>query len=143
MASELKNIKAHFIHKQDMRGRYIGWSARLGDIETNAEKTPQAAFDALMELAKPSCMLAFSAPITETYGKFTLVLWRDLFGFSYKILPQGSSCRCSGTGTFQQELGHARDHVAQLMMNDGATREDARLVAADKSLFDSLFPLAA
>jgi len=121
--------------------RIVGFEALLGDLTARAE-SEQGAIDLLHSKIIFRSLYKDSNPLVDTYGGYTLVCWQGLEGFCHRIA--GHTSFTSGYATMEEAHDKGRDHIAQLLM-DGKTmsRETVRDIAADKSLFDSLFPVAA
>jgi len=121
--------------------RIVGYEAIFADLTARAA-TEQAATDLLHSKMIFRSLWKDSNPTVETYGGYTLVCWQSLEGFAHRIA--GMESYTSGYSTMEEAENRGRDHIAQLLM-DGKTmhRETVRDIAADKALFDSLYPVLA
>lgn len=117
--------------------RIVGYEALFGDLTARAE-SEQGALDLLQSKLIFRSLYKDSNPIVETYGGYTLVCWQGLEGFCHRIA--GHTSYTSGHSSMEEAQARGCDHIAQLLMDDGMNRETVRDIAADKSLFDSLFP---
>jgi hypothetical protein len=87
----------------------------------------------------PCVLYENQMPSVGVYGGYTLVVWHNLNSWSYCI--SGLSSHCSGLKSRQDAIDSGCDHIAQLLMDAGTmSRLTVRDIAADKALFDSLYP---
>lgn len=141
---ERGHIKVDVIKVKDMFGKRVkGYRAQFEDIDTGTKESPYLALDALDRELHYRAKYETLNPYTGWFHGLGLVVWYN-GAWAYCIIGEGiHGSTCMGFDSLGKALGAGRDHVAQYLMDRKVARELAREVSDDKSLFDSLFPVAA